>query len=1317
MAKKITRQEIAENDIFGDIRESADETIAVIDKLSAALTETAEAVKKSVGGAKFDSTKAIDNFVKSTEKANKLQKQAIELDKAKADAVKKRSQALAANQKNLQEQEKTVQQRLKTDAAQAKEKERVAKASERAAKMAKAENSEYTKLVVKTRDLKNQSKELAARMLDLERNGKRNTTAYRDLSRQYNSVTKEAKAGDKALKDIDSTVGDNFRNVGNYTGALKQLGASMATLAGGFGVMSLIRGATDIVVNFDQAQADLLAISGKTASEMAGLTAQAKELGATTQFSATQITEMQIELAKLGFSTDEIENSTAAIGNFAAATGADIPAAAALAGSALRAFGLDSSEMARVTSVMGVATTKTALDFSKLETGLSTVAPVAKSFGFSIEDTTALLGQLANSGFDASSAATATRNILLNLADANGDLAQQLGRPIESADDLAAGLQELQARGIDLGEALELTDKRSVAAFQTFLDGSDQLVELRDSITDVNDELEDMAAKRLDTIGGQFTLLESAWEGFILSVNEGTGVGETIKSTIGFIANNLTQIVSVLGSAIMAWGIYRTTLLGVKAANFVMTGGLKEMIGGLKNSVKGIFAMDKATKTAGQTAKGFGSALKGIPFILIITALIEVAKAFWDIATGARQAAEAAAAVDKIQELAAKTTEKRTSERAKALQQEMEANERLIRQKKKTEAEVRQLNEQAIKRTQDQAKSDRKAVNDRAKALQEDLDFLQRYAKKWNGIVLSGGGMSDKSFAESMERLGFKELAAEMRDGSVDLNDFNKMITVTEGKISANWKSWKVYNEEVEEYGFQMEEAKTQTFETAQAQANVTANTKNIREETKRFNTEFKGTIDLLTEYNSLMKERRDLENDIAQILMDRQIDSLDDQIKAEMETQRTAAETTGFIDVDLLEELIAKKTQMKKDAVLADKRFEEQEMRIKYSDEMDALTNNLEQQRSLLATGAMNFSADKIKEANGDKSKIAAIQKELQEDLLAIDEQYQSQLVEINAIKIEMAKNLEAEITKIHLDAADDLKDIDDEAIDEQMASNDELIDLQIAYANKSGKVNLDAAKNAKDAEGQMWEDRMQMAQVATDFLNLLSDKRIAKLDKEIDAAQKQSDFLRDLAANGNIDAKESLAEQQRIIDEANRKKIQEEKLKAKIEFANTVFQTYGQKVQAGSDSPLTDTIKDVSLLQQFIAQFTPTFKDGTEDTGSHGAGIDGQGGFHAILHPNERVLTKEQNRAIGGLSNDALAKVAQDYQNGKIMQGGASQIGNGWDTAPIVQRLLSLEKVIKEKPEHDLRVEDVVTGAMTIVRQTTRGNNVQFNRYKVKK
>ena len=103
---------------------------------------------------------------------------------------------------------------------------------------------------------------------------------------------------------------------------------------------------------------NLSAITGKTTAEIAPLKQQALDLGATTQNTAAEIAELQLELAKLGFTAEDIMASTGGIQKFATATGADIPSAAKLAGSALRAFGLDASEMDRVVGCFAVANTK-----------------------------------------------------------------------------------------------------------------------------------------------------------------------------------------------------------------------------------------------------------------------------------------------------------------------------------------------------------------------------------------------------------------------------------------------------------------------------------------------------------------------------------------------------------------------------------------------------------------------------------------------------------------------------------------------------------------------------------------------------------------------------------------------------------------------------------------------------------------------------------------------------------------------------------------------------------------------------------------------
>ena len=224
--------------------------------------------------------------------------------------------------------------------------------------------------------------------------------------------------------------------------------------------------------------------------------------------------------------------------------------------------------------------------------------------------------------------------------------------------------------------------------------------------------------------------------------------------------------------------------------------------------------------------------------------------------------------------------------------------------------------------------------------------------------------------------------------------------------------------------------------------------------------------------------------------------------------------------------------------------------------------------------------------------------------------------------------------------------------------------------------------------------------------------------IEKEIQAAQTQADYLRELAAQGNINAKESLAEQNKIIADAERRKQEELKRQERIQFANTVFQTYQKNASDDSvKNPLAKTISDVTLLTQFIKAF-PAFLDGTEDTGENGQGVDGKGGFHAILHPNERVMTKEQNSMVGGLSNESLARLAQEYNAGNVIHKseGASQIGGAWSTVAVIKKLDELENAIKSKPETNIELGEIIDGAMTIIKSKKQGNSIVYNRYKVK-
>ena len=289
MAKKISSRDIFDQeDIFKGIRDSAKQTITMMNNLQKEVMETADALKKSIGGAKFDSAKAIKNVVDVTSKANKLKKESIQIDKLKKDAMIKEAKALQELEKIEQQKLKTQSQQMRNDKQQRQEKERLQKINQKAVKTANDEANAYKKLAKNTRDLKNESKRLGAEMLLLEQSGKKNTKAYRDLSNQYKKVTASAKQGDQALKKLDKSVGDNFRNVGNYKDAIKGLVGVLGTLGAGIGLGQIFRNVTGVMMDFDQAQADLTAISGKTKEELAGLTEQAKELGGTTQFTATE---------------------------------------------------------------------------------------------------------------------------------------------------------------------------------------------------------------------------------------------------------------------------------------------------------------------------------------------------------------------------------------------------------------------------------------------------------------------------------------------------------------------------------------------------------------------------------------------------------------------------------------------------------------------------------------------------------------------------------------------------------------------------------------------------------------------------------------------------------------------------------------------------------------------------------------------------------------------------------------------------------------------------------------------------------------------
>ena len=349
----------------------------------------------------------------------------------------------------------------------------------------------------------------------------------------------------KARRQLDQFKKDNL----SLGGVMKQSTAALTGMAAQFiGVAAAIGAAKKVIgdmvrINkqFEQGTAVLASIIGKTTDEISALTNQAKQLGATTRYTAMQITELQTNLARLGFTEQEILNSTKAIQAFATATGADLGEAANLAGAALRGFGMNATEMERAASVMAVSTTKSALSFEKLATAIPIVAPVAKQFGFTIEDTVTLLAKLSDAGMDASTAATATRNIFLKMANDSGKLSQALGRPVHSVEEFGEALKEMREKGMSLNDILSMVGVRSTAAFAVFADNADTLKDFKQSITDCGDAMGEMENKQLNTLQGSITILNSAWEGLMLTFSESNGVIKTVVDSLSDLLQAYTR--------------------------------------------------------------------------------------------------------------------------------------------------------------------------------------------------------------------------------------------------------------------------------------------------------------------------------------------------------------------------------------------------------------------------------------------------------------------------------------------------------------------------------------------------------------------------------------------------------------------------------------------------------------------------------------------------------------------------------------------------------------------------------------------------------
>jgi len=1108
--KRIEKNDLVAKGALDNLTDGAKEAKASVDLLKKAL-EAVVTLSKQVKS-NIPKTGGSPTTVKGQNELNKQTERANQLAKNK----------LTINKQLLKEQERLKQQ---TSARNKLLKEEVA--------LEKTQVGSLNRLRAESKKL-------------VKERGNLNITT-REGAKRLKEINKQLDKNNKVIQKNASALGKQKINIGNYGSAIGKLRGALGQLGLAFGVFSLIRGSFNIVKDFGQAQADLASVLGVSTDQMSKLTEQAKELGATTTFTASQVSELQKEYAKLGFTQKEIENVTEATLLLAEATGTDLARSAEVTGSTLRAFGLDSSETQRVVDVMAKAFSSSSLDMEKFAVAMRSVAPVAKTAGLNIEQTTALLGTLTDRGLDASTAGTSLRNVFLELSKS--------GMTFEEA------MAEINASTDKNKTALELFGKRGATTGVILSETAGDVANLTEKLLDSEEAAKQMAETQRNTLGGSIKLLQSAFEGFILKMNEAGGVGEKLRKGIAFLADNFEAIMSTLGRVIKALITFK---IAMKAINF------SQSIGGLKGLVAGFKSIGTSAKTATTSAKKLGTAIKSIGFGVAITLLVEMATAFYDIASGASEA----------------------------------------------------------RRQQDLFNDATVRSEESARAFNRVFDDAIKKRKQENDLLIAKGKLTQK---ESDEQLKQINLAKE-----------KKALKVVED-TKAEIEQLKELNKEQEK----------QKIINAKRLEGVQVGSDRYERIVDRVNS-------LNSEANLIIQDNKD------------RIVKLQTSVKAfSLIASQTGDEVHDYtVNIADNSSKINKNAQATDKATESVKRFnsvvlEDNIKKVKFANITDAneerLTRNvLEAEYNILLAEGVK-SEDELNELR--KKKILA-QAELDKLGKSLAEQ---QVIDLKA----------------------------------QKEINNLIIDNEID--------KYDIIKSSIDATTQLFIKR--------------ADERIAKINEEIDAEKKKADLFRGLAESGNISAKESLAEQNKIIAEANAQREREEKRKQRILLASSVLQAYNSNLANNDTSAeaLTKALTSTTVITQFINAL-PAFLEGTENTSKSGAGqnIDGKGGFHAVLHQNERVLTSSQNDMIGNYSNNEVASIMEKHRLGKLMPD--SQIMLGFGSHEMVNKLMNVEskldqvtKAIQDKPVPNIELGEITQSYMVINKRTESSKGVTTSKFKV--
>ncbi|WDS60616.1 tail tape measeure protein [Bacillus phage BC-7] len=378
----------------------------------------------------------------------------------------------------------------------------------------------------------------------------------RDMQRTTQETNRLGSSGDSMGKKL----GGAFASIG---GAIAKAG--IATAVAGIG--SAFAGAIKVGSDYTKQMSKVEAISGSTSLQMAELGVNARKLGAETKWSATNVAEAYEYMAMAGWNSNQMLDASLPLLNLATAGALDLGKAADIVTDTMTPFGLAASEAGRVADVFAVAQSKANLNVEMLGETMKYAAPIAATFGASLEDTTVVAMQFANGGIKASMAGTALRAGLSRLAQPPKPAAEalaNLGVATTKTDGTMKGLRDI------IGELSpkfnELTNQQQVAAAKAIFgeeayagwimvlkNGLPEFDRMHELLDTSSGSAEVMANIMANNLSGAMDNAKSAAEnlGLILFSRIEGGLTAATNGTIGWMTS-LSQALDPMGNMVEA---------------------------------------------------------------------------------------------------------------------------------------------------------------------------------------------------------------------------------------------------------------------------------------------------------------------------------------------------------------------------------------------------------------------------------------------------------------------------------------------------------------------------------------------------------------------------------------------------------------------------------------------------------------------------------------------------------------------------------------------------------------------------------------------